>query len=340
MSQSATVESNSIGLLSKPEVGNTGSLSAEEAKLYDRQIRLWGVDAQRRMRDSRVLLVGFGSLNAEVCKNLVLAGINHVTILETHTATPEDLGAHIFLEPSHIGSNRASACVENIKLLNPTATIAVVEGNVESQTDDFFKSFTVACATNCMLTSLYHLNKVTRDNNLFFFSADAYGMMGYFFSDLKTYSYVKKEADGETSETVTVKFSSFEEAMTQRDWSKMRRTPSLYFGLSFIHQFKNREGRGPSVHEKEDEGKMRDIAVQTFKEKGLSVDVLPQDFISQLVANASSEISPVSAIIGGILGQEIIKVLSGKEEPLSNFFFYNALSLRNPGETARIPASF
>lgn len=170
MSQSAAVESNSLGLLSKPEVGNTGSLSAEEAKLYDRQIRLWGVDAQRRMRDSRVLLVGFGSLNAEVCKNLVLAGINHVTILETHTATPEDLGAHIFLEPSHIGSNvsltgdhvygssdsiqRASACVENIKLLNPTATIAVVEGNVESQTDDFFKSFTVACATNCMLTSL------------------------------------------------------------------------------------------------------------------------------------------------------------------------------------------
>lgn len=52
------------------------------------------------------------------------------------------------------------------------------------------------------------------------------------------------------------------------------------------------------MHEKEDEGKMRDIAVQTFKEKGLSVDVLPQDFISQLVANASSEISPVSAIIG------------------------------------------
>lgn len=42
----------------------------------------------------------------------------------------------------------------------------------------------------------------------------------------------RKEADGETSETVTVKFSSLEEAMMQKDWSKMRRTPSLYFGLS------------------------------------------------------------------------------------------------------------
>ena len=33
-------------------------LSAEEAAVYDRQIRLWGVDAQARMQNSRVILAG------------------------------------------------------------------------------------------------------------------------------------------------------------------------------------------------------------------------------------------------------------------------------------------
>lgn len=32
-------------------------LMAEERELYDRQIRLWGADAQRRLSQARVLIV-------------------------------------------------------------------------------------------------------------------------------------------------------------------------------------------------------------------------------------------------------------------------------------------
>ena len=38
-----------------------------------------------------------------------------------------------------------------------------------------------------------------------------------------------------------------------------------------------------------------------------------------------SELSPVAAIVGGILAQEIIKVISNKDEPHKNFFLYNPL---------------
>ncbi len=57
------------------------------------------------MREARILLVGFRSLNAEVCKNLVLAGVHSVTILETESATYPDLGAHIFLSVDDVGKN-------------------------------------------------------------------------------------------------------------------------------------------------------------------------------------------------------------------------------------------
>jgi len=39
--------------------------------------------------------------------------------------------------------------------------------------------------------------------------------------------------------------------------------------------------------------------------------------------NAQCELAPVCAVVGGILGQEIIKAISGNEEPLNNFFFYD-----------------
>lgn len=35
--------------------------------------------------------------------------------------------------------------------------------------------------------------------------------------------------------------------------------------------------------------------------------------------------APVAAIVGGVLAQEIIKVLSAKELPIQNWFYYNGL---------------
>jgi ubiquitin-like 1-activating enzyme E1 A len=80
------------------------NLSADEAKLYDRQIRLWGVEAQKRMKGARILICGFRSLSAEICKNLVLAGFS-VVVQDSACVLPEDLGSHIFLNSDSIGLN-------------------------------------------------------------------------------------------------------------------------------------------------------------------------------------------------------------------------------------------
>ena len=36
-----------------------------------------------------------------------------------------------------------------------------------------------------------------------------------------------------------------------------------------------------------------------------------------------SELSPVCAVVGGVLAQEVIKALSAKDRPYTNTFFYN-----------------
>jgi hypothetical protein len=60
------------------------ALGDRESEIYDRQIRLWGVQAQKRMSSSRVLYAGFTGANAEAAKNLVLAGI-HATVQVRHS---------------------------------------------------------------------------------------------------------------------------------------------------------------------------------------------------------------------------------------------------------------
>ncbi len=57
-------------------------ISTDEIALYDRQIRLWGMQVQEKLRLANVLLIGIRGLGAEIAKNLVLAGIGTLTILD------------------------------------------------------------------------------------------------------------------------------------------------------------------------------------------------------------------------------------------------------------------
>lgn len=41
--------------------------------------------------------------------------------------------------------------------------------------------------------------------------------------------------------------------------------------------------------------------------------------------NVFSQVSPVCAIVGGVMAQEVIKALSQKEQPHNNMFFFNPL---------------
>jgi ubiquitin-like 1-activating enzyme E1 A len=80
-------------------------ITADEIALYDRQIRLWGVKAQESLRKANILLVNMRALANEVAKNLVLAGINSLTVIDHELATEDDLGAQFFLAEDDVGKN-------------------------------------------------------------------------------------------------------------------------------------------------------------------------------------------------------------------------------------------
>lgn len=63
------------------------------------------------------------ALSDEVCKNLALAGVASITLLDHETVTDFDLGAQFFLTTENVGQNvsRVSMVVElGLKLIGKT----------------------------------------------------------------------------------------------------------------------------------------------------------------------------------------------------------------------------
>ncbi|KAJ1973275.1 E1 ubiquitin-activating protein aos1, partial [Dimargaris verticillata] len=69
------------------------TISKDEVALYDRQIRLWGLDSQQRLRNAHVCVVGLKTCVAlELCKNLVLAGIGQLSLYDARQVEQGDQG--------------------------------------------------------------------------------------------------------------------------------------------------------------------------------------------------------------------------------------------------------
>jgi len=61
-------------------------------------------------------------------------------------------------------------------------------------------------------------------------------------------------------------------------------------------------------------------------------------YLADVATAASAELSPVSAIVGGMVASEVIKVISGKETPINNAFFFNGET--SDGIVQRLGPSF
>ena len=84
-------------------------LTEQQAAVYDRQLRLWGMETQRRMLESRIFISGLTTLGAEVIKNLVLSGLN-VTIHSCNSVQTQDVECHFLFDEQDIGRN-VSICI-------------------------------------------------------------------------------------------------------------------------------------------------------------------------------------------------------------------------------------
>ncbi|MCJ1481839.1 hypothetical protein MMC06_001998 [Schaereria dolodes] len=347
-------------------IAQAQTITADEIALYDRQIRLWGVKAQEKLRTADILLINFQALANEVAKNLVLAGIGSLTISDDQFVTDGDLGAQFFISEQHIGMNRAEAARQEIQNLNPRVSLHVDTAPILSKPPSFFQIFDIIIATTRSLDTLSTINASCRLCNRPFYAAGTHGFYGYIFADLISHDYVIEREKGnkptilqpESATRSVIAFSTKKadnasgkiiEMVTKREIysplllanssplppkhlvsrrTKMRVTPLLTC-LKALWEFQKISGTMPS-HSHADLELFTTLATEKHKELQLPPETLRSEFLRSFLQNLGSELAPVTAFLGGMLAQDVINVLGQREQPIQNFLLFDGEESAGP----------
>ncbi|XP_014213927.1 SUMO-activating enzyme subunit 1 [Copidosoma floridanum] len=308
-------------------------LTEDEAALYDRQIRLWGLESQKRLRAASVLLAGLNGYHAEVAKNIILAGVKSVTFLDHRSVTDLDACNQFFIPSTEVGKNRAEASVQRAESLNSMVNVIADPANIDDKSEEYFKDFDVVCVSECTADQMKRVNTICRKYNKKFFAGDVFGTFGYTFADLVNHEFAEdvvqnkkiKVLDGvdagkEKFEKITVTIKSFEKFVPFEkilDVKKLPKDTEIYYLMLILLNFREKHQRDPLPSDRSLNA-LRDEAKKVIEKYSLG-----EKLDHLLNGDLYAQISPVCAIVGGVMGQEIIKTVSQKERPHNNLFVFN-----------------
>lgn len=304
-------------------------LTEQEAAVYDRQIRVWGADAQRKLSKARVLVVGMSGVIAETCKNIVLAGIGSLTLIDDSPLTLEASAANFLIQFDELEGQAitlAEACAASLRDYNPMVQVKAEAGRIQSKPDNFFGHFDAIILGRSSVSLKKHVNELCRKqtHRIAFYTVDVRGSCGSLFVDLRTHSFTSKRAKDNKDARHELSYPSFEESLTVR-WSSMpKRTSKLLFALRCLEDFEEAEGRLPGHLTPQDLPDVLAFWKKACEAQKVAETLVPEALFQRLLSAGSTELPPVCAILGGIVGQELIKAMSCKGEPLTNYFFFDA----------------
>lgn len=377
--------------------------------LHSRQLAVYGRESMRKMAAAQVVILGMNGLGAEIAKNVILAGVKAVVLHDTENVQLRDLGAHFYLSPEDVGSNRASACEAKLQELNSAVSVSA---SADEITETFLSQFNIAVDTGLPLKDAVQLDALCRNQGIAYVRGEIRGVFGSVFCDFgkdftvldpdgeepvtgilagitcssgsttiycvederlelqdgqlvsfKEVEGLPKLCDGKPRRIKNVKAHSFEletaleegadsdykqgGLVTQvkeakqlnfrplsekiekpgefllSDFAKVERSSLLHMAFQSLSSFQTEHGRLPAPA---DTGDAAAIVEATTKlaEKMQLADQIDEEVLKQLSFGAQGELNPMAAMFGGIIGQEVVKAVSGKFHPLFQWFYFDS----------------
>lgn len=111
------------------------ALTPEELERYDRQLRVWGVEAQERLRRSTALVVGVGGLGSPVAMYLAAAGVGRLVLVDPEVVELSNLNRQVLHWTTDLGRAKVESAAEKLRKLNPHVEVVAVRRRIESLED-------------------------------------------------------------------------------------------------------------------------------------------------------------------------------------------------------------
>lgn len=181
------------------EVDGKPSGELDEA-LYSRQLYVLGKEAMHKMTSCDVLIVGVRGLGIEIAKNVVLAGVRSVTLLDNEPATIADLGSNFFLHAADVGKPRAAVCAKRLAELNNYVSVRHLDGEFSPEAA---AKFSVVVLADQPISLALRVNAVCHAAAIPMIRAETLGIMGSIFCDFGD-AFVVSDTTGEEPMSVLV----------------------------------------------------------------------------------------------------------------------------------------
>lgn len=326
----------------------------KESDVYDRQIRLWGAEAQvgdfglrsafltsrlflgkAKMARSNVLYIHVTGLSSEVMKNLVLAGIR--AVLCDDRPYPEALKhtPTFFLDREDRKKQKnsvAEAIRPKIEALNPLlgdCEVVKYSDLTNARLADFS---IVVCSRAVSMSEAIRISKATVDGGGKFYMADSFGMAGCAAFDLGANHKFRPEKGKELlDETGLMQHVPLEAILSCKleDCTNRfhKKTPTQWVQYRCLLEYLQQTKTWPTTSSAIDFIDTITKWIEKYpKMKGH--EALTNEALGMLATTASTELSPVCSVLGGALGNEIIKAISGKGEPANNTLLFDGVSCK------------
>ncbi|MGM8885885.1 HesA/MoeB/ThiF family protein [Psychrobacter sp. 1U2] len=97
------------------------NLTDAELLRYARQVLLtgWDIDAQLRLKSSRIVMIGAGGLGCPASETLVRAGLGQVHLIDDDVIEMSNLQRQSLFLPGDIGAPKALTAAQMLKQINP-----------------------------------------------------------------------------------------------------------------------------------------------------------------------------------------------------------------------------
>uniref|UniRef100_A0A8B9Z2Q5 E1 ubiquitin-activating enzyme n=1 Tax=Buteo japonicus TaxID=224669 RepID=A0A8B9Z2Q5_9AVES len=122
-----------------------------------------------------------------------------------------------------------------------------------------------------------------------------------------------------------IRFKRLREALAEpemmiTDFGKAERPPIMHWGWQALHRFIRQHGRPPRPRHQGDAAEV--VALTREVAPGAELD---EELLRELAFQATGDLAPVNAFIGGLAAQEVMKAVSGKFTPITQWLYFDAL---------------
>lgn len=140
---------------------NQKDLSQKEKERYGRHLILpdFGLEAQLKLKNASVLVVGAGGLGCPVLQYLAAAGVGHIGIVDFDIVEESNLQRQILYTIDDIGKSKAQVAKLKLEKLNPHLKITVFATRiVRSNVLDIIEDFDIVADGTDNFTTRYLIN--------------------------------------------------------------------------------------------------------------------------------------------------------------------------------------